>query len=185
MNRDLKKLEVFDKPYWDGNQINSDATMKKTIEIVRFSENDLNFNIATIIFSTFYNDNSVITKQETPAQTNTDKAVNTIYQRANSMLQLSNKDLTRWVTSASSGIINIIISKASQNTQSKDIIPAFAAIESIEEQVRDVNNRLFNAYKAWTEMQNSHTQDEFNNAAKKWEILYEDDEFDKNATPKK
>lgn len=57
----------------------------------------------------------MVPEQEVPTNVNTDKVINVIYQIANSMLQLSDKDLANIVCDDDNSIENILIKKASQN----------------------------------------------------------------------
>ena len=176
----VMKKEVYDKPYWDGSKIDSSAIMKRTLEEHQYSSNDLDMNIATVICCTFYDKKTILKKQEEPVKVNTDKAVNIIYQMANSMLQLSNNDLAHWVTGTNDGIINMMINKASQCIISEDIKPASVLIDNIESQVKDVYARLKKVHNVWKEMNGSRTDKEYKAACKKWEILYNDEGETKN-----
>ncbi len=169
------KLEVFDKPFWNGSKIDESAIMIRSIESCQFSKKDLDMNIAVIVLSTFYYSNlPIMAKQEVPTNVNTDKAANVIYQMANSMLQLSNAELTHWVLGRDNDIENMLINKASQSIVSDDIKPVPVLIDNIENQVKDVNARLTNVHNVWKEMNNSRTEDEYKVAGEKWDSLYND-----------
>ncbi len=141
------KLEVFNKPYWNGREIDSSATMKKSIELCQYSEKDLDMNIALVVLSTFCYDNLPnMTKQEVPTKVNTGKAINIIYQKASSMLQLSNKELARWILGSDNYRENMLIHKASECVMLDDIKPASVLIANIENQVNNVSTRLTNVH---------------------------------------
>lgn len=169
------KLEVFDEPYWDENKINSSAKMRESIELTKFSNNDF---IATVLYCSFYGSDTIITHEEKQTQVNTDKAVNTIYQIANSMLKLSNKDLTKWIQGREYCIVNMMINKAQQSIITEDMITASSAIESIENQFRDVYDRLMFTRFIYNRIDNSHTIDSYKAACDEWDALCEDDEID-------
>ena len=172
----VMKKEVYDKPYWDGSKIDSSAIMKRTLEEYQYSSNDLDMNIATVLCCTFYDKKTILKKQE--------ETVNNIKEictkMVNSMLQLSNNDLTHWVTGTNDGIINMMIKKASQCIISEDIKPASVLIDNIESQVKDVYARLKEVHNVWKEMNGSRNDKEYKAACEKWEKLYNDEGETKN-----
>jgi len=167
------KIEIFDRQYWDNYVLNSSAKLIKSIESYRFSQQDLVMNMSVIILSTLcYNKLPMVPEQEVPTNVNTDKAVNVIYQIANSMLQLSDKDLANIVCDDDNSVENMLIKKASECVISDEIKPTSVLIENIERQAKDVITRLTSVKNIWKEMNNSQTKDEYKKASKKWEKLF-------------
>ncbi len=168
LNMDAK-LEVFDRPYLNNGIIDSSAVLKKSIETAKYSDSDLEMIIELLIKATFYDYLIFITHQEKTTKLNTDDAVKAISEKANEMLQLSNSDLTLWVTGIRANRLKLDYSEF------EDKIPnTFDEISDIEKQVHDVFTRLMNVRKVWQEMNNSQSQDEYNKISREWDTLYND-----------
>ena len=163
------KIEVFDRPYLNNGIIDSSAVLEKTIETAKYSDSDLQWIIELLIIATFHDYPTFITRQEKSTKLNTADAVKTISEKAQEMLQLSNSDLTLWVTGMRANSLNLDYSELD------DTMPnTFDEICDIEKQVHDVFTRLMNVRRVWQKMNNSQSQDEYDEIGREWDILYSD-----------
>ena len=184
------KLEVYDSTYWDGKTINDNASLLKTIDVLKFTKEELAINIAIILYCSFYERDMYMTKEEKTKVIDTTKAENEIYSIVDSMLKLNNSELTFWIKADSNGIENMMIKKASVDVNQQIIIPITDIISDIESRVNDVRNRLNIAYGVWNAAENSRTESEYMYYSNQWNILCNDEStiinsFDESINAKK
>lgn len=166
-------IESFDRPFWNGDKKNESANLKEAIEVVKYSEEDIPNVISTIVFSSFYKGRATLTYDEIPSKVNTDMAVKKLYQMVYAMLQLSNADLTRWVLVGENGIENQLINKVSQNIVPEDV-SSEQAIANIEVMRKEIINKLGEVISVWKNTQTIHSKEEYEEACKQWDSLYDD-----------
>ena len=168
------KIECFDVPYWDGEKVNKDATLEETIDLNKSAnlENAAR-TVATVLWYSLFQgyDKTYLTFDGAfKINRNYARASEIIGQIANEMLELSNKELAclimnHWDEECTE---NILLSKITEETLLKNDMPIESSIDSINQKITDVLERLYCGNKIWKAIQNSKTIEESNLHGEEW-----------------
>lgn len=171
-------LDSYDRPLLNGNKKNENAILEKSVELLKYNEEDLSLVLSLVIYSSIVECPKIIIKDENVYKENTDKVIIKLYETIYAMFQLSLSDLLNWFLGNEIGIesqlerngkkkVNLIETDTSQIIKNiefmrKEILDKLKYIKSIWEKLQKASSCEEEVAKQWCDLYNNHEVLKFN-----------------------
>ncbi len=132
-------FEIYDRPYWNGLTLNENAVLKEKQEVYKYNKNDIKFLVSLFIYNSLFK-GSYITCEETISLNNSTSVINDIYNLANSMLKLSDNELSIMISSSELDIETLLMNK--EENKKIETLQVDVICEKINDKLENINNRL-------------------------------------------
>lgn len=164
-------LEVYDKPYFNGAKFDETSVIKSSNKLFDLTDENLNMVIPKIVYASICNHNLGIVTNKIEAK-NTDAIVYKLCDSVNSMLNLSNEELTDIVLSDQTVGEAILVNRALEIICHKQY-DIYTFISLIEKRVTHISNQYSDILNLYNELNSAKTAGELNALYRKWVKYYD------------
>ncbi|MEG1310219.1 MAG: hypothetical protein RSD06_05030 [Bacilli bacterium] len=160
-------LQVFDKPFWNGCEVDETAKIKETIQFVKLT--DLAQLTVLLLYCSFYDTQVLFSVKQKTTNVDTQKAVGDLKRTAIKMLEFSTKDCVQMLLGGEKSFTNLLISKNSIASENEELTDELN--EMMQSRIEESFNRYSYVSNLWRIMNDAETKEQYEVACKKWDSL--------------
>ncbi len=165
------ELEVYDKPYFDGEKFDKTAVIKSSNKLFDLTDENINMVLPKVVYASICNHKLGIVTNKDKAK-NTDMIVYKLCDLVNSMLNLSSSELSDMVISGQTLGETILINRSLEIIDHEQYdVNTFSSL--IEKKATNISNQYNDILTLYNELNSAKTASELNKLYRKWTKYYD------------